>query len=159
MPYRPPPEVRARLRSEVGVPAYLGSDRKIFQGSDDGFGENNYARQQALANARAAGVDVAGAKYFPTLADEPGDPKAWLRDGTDIRKRAAEIGADVDFGGRKFTAPRIEVADDKPYEVADDIVEREVAGIVETQHGGSVTKKEYDDLFHETKALRSDVLL
>ena len=159
MAYQPPPEVLARLRSELGVPAYLASDRRIFQGTDDGFGSNTFGRRNARQMAEAAGVNVNGAKYFPTLAEEPGDPKAWMRDTTDIQRRAAEIGADVDFGGRKITAPRIEVADDKPYEVADDIVEREVAGIVETEHGGSVTKQKYDDLFDDVKTKRSDVLL
>jgi hypothetical protein len=159
MAYHPPPEIQAQLRSEVGIPAYLGSDRRIFQGSDDGFGTNEHGRRVAREKAAAAGVDVGGAKYFPTLAEEQGDPKAWLRDTTDISRRAAAIGADVDFGGRKFSAPRIEVPDDTPYEVADDIVEKEVQGIVETDHGGSVSKREYDDLFSEVKAKRSDVLI
>lgn len=159
MPYSPPPETLARLRSDFGVPAYLGSDKRIFQGGDDGFGTNNYARQQALANARAAGVNVSGAKYFPTLAEEPGDPSAWMRDTTDISRQATKIGADVDFGGRKQKGTVIEVPDDKPYQVADDIVEREVQGIVEKEHGGSVDVKTYDDLFHQVKENRSDVLL
>ena len=82
-----------------------------------------------------------------------------MRDTTDITKRAMEIGADVDFGGRKHKGTVIEVPDDKPYEVADDIVETEVAGIVEKEHGGSVSGKEYDNLFHEVKEKRSDVLI
>jgi hypothetical protein len=143
----------AGLRSEFGVPAYLGSDRRIFQnaGTDDGFGTNRWSRAIAREQAEAAGVNTAGGKYFPGLAEKPGDPKAWCWDTTDVKRRAAEVGADVDFGGREYKAPIIEKPDDTPYEVADDIVEREVAEVVCDDHGGTVSGEKYDEIRYETK--------
>lgn len=155
MVYKPPAEVLANLRSEFGVPSYIGSEERIFQGTDDGFGTNRIGRALAMEKAAEAGVSTAGAKYFPTLADRPGDPNAWCRDKADIRKQALAIGADVDSPGFQVKSPLMEVPDDKPYEVAADIVESEVADIIADDHGGEVTQDKYRELKHTVKEKRS----
>lgn len=157
MPYRPPPEVLERLRSDVPCPAYIGSDRRFFSGGDDGFGHDNRSRQAALAKARAAGVDVTGAKYFPSLAEETFDPKAWMRDTVDLKHRAREIGRGLESPGLHLEAPNVEVPDDKPYEVANDVVEKELDIVIDRDYGGHVTPQKQQDLFHEIKAKRSNV--
>lgn len=74
------------LRQAPGV----RTDATAFTGMvQDQFGDN--ARGQAIsrayrARAEKAGVSTVGKRYFHTLADSPGDPKAWVSSMHEVKQ-------------------------------------------------------------------------
>lgn len=89
-------------------------------------------------------------RFSEQLARYPGDPEAWVSHPDDYRRVLRERGWGC-RGSINIKAADVEVPDDnKPYEVADDIVEEEVGRIVE-DHGGDVTPSERKSLWQETK--------
>jgi hypothetical protein len=137
-----------RTTLPYGLP-YLQTDTEFMSGSheQDGLGQNTPRRKRAMALARRFGVSTAG-RYCPQLARYPGDPRAWIHGKEDVRRICREDGK----GCEDLGVPLPEVDNTpKPYEVADDLVEREVSRIVTEEAGGDVTPKERADLKKETK--------
>jgi hypothetical protein len=82
------------------------------------------------AEATAAGVDTTGKVYLSSLADYPGDPRAWVSGRGDVQKVCEERGYGCN-GAVKVKRPQAEPPADVP--VASDIVDAKVAEIIETQ--------------------------
>ena len=84
-------------------------------------------------------------QYIPQLASYPGDPEAKVSSKSQIRRLAARKGLRV----RGYVnCDHLEVKDPpKRYEVAPDIVDREVETVVEREHGGiAPPKKKLQDI-------------
>lgn len=145
----------APMRHVFGVPAI--KTPSMFYGGrrDDGFGNDDFRRRIAYARARAAGVNPTGKIYCPGLARPkcPNDPMAWVSQmdaEAEIRRRCRELNygaeGDIEVKQREPEADPLE----KPYRVADDILEREVSEIVAKEHGGKIGRKKRADLVEAT---------
>ena len=133
----------------LGCPPQPSSDTQFFAGMGDGFGRDEAGRQNALAEAKRAGVDVAGATYLPGLADFPGDPRAWVRTKGEIRQQCEAKGLHADgpnfqVNGQLYATPKPEVAP-----VAQDIVDEAVEQKIATDP--STRGKKYGDLRAEVR--------
>jgi len=105
------------------------SDTAFFNNRDDGFGKDNFARQNALTEAKTAGVSVSGATYMPGLATYPGDPRAWVRSKGEIAKRCNEMGLHAEgpgfrVDGQMYARPKPEAVPVAPDIVADAVERR-----------------------------------
>jgi hypothetical protein len=131
----------------------LNTDTTFFAGRGDGFhGDtpaSNFTRKMAKRRAEAAGVNITGKHYFPSLADSPMDPKAWVDSRSDLARLANERGVGIEGAGIKVDCPEPPPEEDKPYEVANDIVAKRVAE-TESEVGG-LSPRERGELFMETK--------
>lgn len=119
---------------------------------DDGFGASEWLRKQARAKAKAAGVDVNGAKYCPELCP-PGErlsPKAWVKSRSDVIEKAKALGKGVDGPSISLAAPIHDEPDPQPYCVNDEIVDRRVEKLLSEagQTRQTVGQKEYTDMWH-----------
>lgn len=128
---------------------YLQTDATFLRGSEDGFGTDKRGRKIARAKARAAGVSVSGKRFCPQLASTMYDPKAWIGSRDDVKRVALAKGVGVE-GTVNVKAPEVEDVE-KPYEVADNLVEREVERIVKDEARGDVSVRERRDLKEKTK--------
>lgn len=139
---------RVLFRVEKGP--NVSTDTTFMAGShvDDGFGTNEWSRKQARAKAKAAGVDINGARYCPQLCPqgESLSPKAWVRGKADVKRRCQELGVGCE-GSVKVPEPSHEFAEPKPYRVADSIVNDRVQREIEGKH---FSKKEIADLREKT---------
>lgn len=164
MAYRPPPEVLAGLRTTLDVgTTVVGTDTRVFGGLDDGFGDDHFARRVAHQRARANGMSVSGMKYFPALVPEGGGvghPNGWAKDAGDLRRNAEtlrNIDGDtviIDGVGRGIVATEFPKPE-KPYTVAEDLVQKEADEVVVRDHGGRIRMDDYDVLCHGIREKRS----
>jgi len=143
-------QYRARRRQElrsrvIPVPA-LVTDTTWMKGShnDDGFGDDTFAREIAYAKAKAAGITPSG-RYVSQLADELGDPKAWVNTRSDAKRLVEGQGASC--ADLKVKARPIDEPDDwdKPYEVADDIVQEAVNAEIAGHHVGAQERSDLEE--------------
>jgi len=102
--------------------------------------------------ARKYGINPEAAHYVPALARFPGDPEAFVSSKSEIKqlieRRGWKCEGVVEVDALKPSQP-------KPYEVADDIVEREVEEIVQREYGGKISQKKRRELFEQIKEKRS----
>ena len=126
-----PCECGGRMTRLIGAPAIM-SDTRFFAGMGDGLGNDQQARVIAHRRARAAGVDTTGMTYFPQLCrkGKPFDPAAWCHDRSDIKRKLMKLGKGAE-GSINIATPEQEP--DKPYRVAEDIVNRATADEIRKQ--------------------------
>jgi len=160
------PELNLNCRScgrklfRCNIAPGICTDSTFMAGShvDDGFGSNEWGRKRARAKAKAAGVDVTGARYCPQLCPtgESLSPKAWVRGKADVVRRCQELGVGCE-GAVNVSAPPSETPDAGPYQVNDTIVNRRVEK--KLADAGAATealgRNEYQDLWHKEKTLAS----
>jgi hypothetical protein len=133
---------------------HLRTDTTISAGRGDGFGNNDSVRRTAYARARMAGIDPNGKTFCANLADERGhqDPAAWVPH-SEFRghvRRVCEKRGYACNGSVNVKAPAKEdTMMDRPYQVAEDLVEQEVDNVVQDQHEGHITPKKRADLKEE----------
>lgn len=70
--------------------------------------------------------------YYGQLADFPGDERAWCADDSDVLRRAKELKIKIELKGvtHDFREKYTEIQE-RPYRVADDLVQEEVAARLE----------------------------
>lgn len=140
---------------------YIRSDNTFMRRThlDDGFGGDNGERQRAYAKAKAAGVNPEGKKYMPGLC-RPGvryDPQAWVSGRGDVKRVCEKNGWGCEGAVNVKAVERDEPGpDERPYRIADDIIDREVETIVEKQ-GGKVSAKQRKRLKAEVREKRMPV--
>ena len=102
--------------------------------------------------AEAAGVSVNGKHYYSQLATHPGDPEAWCGSADDAMAAARRKGMSLEINGRThdFRQQYDDTPDDEPYEVAPDILNREVNDQIK-QEGGNVSKKRRQQIEEEIR--------
>lgn len=108
---------------------------------------------RAKTAAAAAGVDTTGKYFFPSAAESPTDPNAWIEPSrAAIRKHCEDRGWGCE-GAVSVKRTDCHVAEsNEPYEVADDIVKSEVEKVVTEAGHTDLTPSEKGQLFRETKA-------
>jgi hypothetical protein len=108
----------------------------------DPFGGDIRTRKLAEAIATRAGVSTVGKTFMPSLCRKGKflDPQAWVGDASDIRRAATAADMNVNSGFCKVKQPEPVVVE-RPYRVADDIVESEVEERVEKEYGGRIDPK------------------
>jgi len=144
-------EDRLRLRSRIGIPAMLGSNKRFMADTPhyDAFG-TKWRAEQAIEAARRAGVNPTGKKFITQLCRKgmPNDPEAWVDSLDDVRRVCEKRGWGCD-GAVKVSQPSISVEDPEPC-IADDIVESMIEDKeVETKQ--PITGKERKDLKESLK--------
>ena len=127
----------------------LQTDATFLRGSEDGFGTDVRGRKAAHAKARAAGVNINGKRYCGGLATKMHDPMAWVSSRADVKRVAEARGLGIE-GTVTCKAPEVEHIE-KPYKVADNLVEREVSRIVQEEARGDVSVRERADLKEATQ--------
>ncbi len=128
------------------APSALRTDTTFMRGGD-GL-RNDKERRYAKTMADRAGVCIEGKQYDGRLASGPLAPDGFFGDRSEARHRCRELGlASEDLGVR---APPDEDTG-KPYRVADDIVHRHTRDKVITEHGGTVSRKQWDNMKQATR--------
>ena len=114
-----------------------------------GDGCRNDATRKALrANAKRMGVSVSGKQYDGRVARFRGDPMACYDTRAEAAAAVARTGqCSAELGVK----PRPDETTGKPYRLADDIVEKRVQKIADQEHGGTLTKKQHDNLSAEVR--------
>lgn len=104
-------------------------------------------RQHHEAMAKAAGVNIEGKVYMPGLARQnmPGDPKAWVSDHSEFKKRLEDRGDGWSDGTQSVRA-RDDFAPTPDIEVAPDLVEERACQMIENN----------PDLLHKHCKLKGD---
>lgn len=95
--------------------------------------------------AEAAGVSTSGKLYLSGLASYPGDPTAWVSDGSDIRRVAREKNMTLEGS---INQKGHEVEPTPPVDIAPDILERRVAMAMAQDPGQRI-----DDVRERERAL------
>jgi len=138
-------ETRQRLRCqhcegpmqwEFPAPA-LQTNVEFMRNRDDGYGLDERGRRRGHRRAKAAGINTTGKFWSPQL-------NAWIGSRDDVRRICRERNLDCD-GMVKVEAREVEPPPKKPYQVAPDIVQREVEKITE-EHGHEMTSKDLREL-------------
>ena len=128
-----------------GTDAIFTSD--WFSGDDD---QNPYEQVWLREQAEAAGVSTTGKKYLRGLADYPGDPTAWVGGQSDVlavaKAKNMTVHGYVEHEGIKYEGPD---PFDRPYRVADDLIERELDSII-----GDDLSIDRDDLREQVREIR-----
>lgn len=97
--------------------------------------------------AEEAGVSTTGKTYLSSLAEFPGDPKAWVSDRGDVLRVAKEKGFRAE-GFVNYRPPEVEPIPTVP--IAPELVEREVSEILESNPGAR-----HDDVRERVVELRT----
>lgn len=102
--------------------------------------------------AESAGVSTSGKHYYGSLATQPGDPEAWCGSADDAIAVARRKQMRIEINGRTHDfRPRYDdTPDDEPYEVAQDIVNREVNDQIKLE-GGKVSKRRRQQIEEEIR--------
>lgn len=132
----------------VGVPMPLNTNDQFWRGlTDDGFGKDEQSRRFARAKAKRAGVDTTGKVFRPELCPlkEPFSPKAWVSDREEVKAKCKAYGWGLKGQGLYNPPPEIQY-EEKPYRIADDIVERETQDVIEAEGFDDLTPRERTDL-------------
>jgi hypothetical protein len=113
-------------------PGIAGTDSNFFAGLHSGNHLDRWpgpVRRAYLAKAKAAGVDISGCVYLPSLARFPGDPLAWVRGRGDVKKLCEQQNL-TSHGAVEHQADESRIAETaakRSVPIAPDIVERELA--------------------------------
>jgi hypothetical protein len=102
--------------------------------------------------AESAGVSTAGKYYFGKVATEVGDPEAWCGSADDAIAAARRKEMLIEINGRTYDFRRQydDTPDDGEYQVAQDIVDREVSEQVKIE-GGKVSAKRRREIEQEIR--------
>lgn len=135
-------------------PPMSKSDREMLQGHVNGsqFEKVPYVGDFYKEVARRAGVSTTGKVYLSQLANFPGDPRAWVSDRHDVQKVCEERDWSCDG-----MVSRKRVKDLTPpveKDISDDIVNEEVASIMEESPGIAVKPVEVMDLKEKVRNKR-----
>ncbi len=141
---------RTRMTKQFPHPA-VHTDATFMSNSHvmDGLPDPR-SRKLALAKARAAGVNVQGKRFSPGMCRTGNalDSYAWVGSRAEVKKKCEQQG----WGCEEFGVKQREREEAPgPYQVADDIVQKEVTDIVAEQHGGHVTPQQRQDLVEATQ--------
>lgn len=118
-------------------------------GGDLDMTDETFAAYQR--KAIAAGVSTSGKHYFGRLATSPGDPEAWVGSADEAIATARRKEMLIEINGQTYDFRRTDDADDDaPYEVAPDILKREVNEQI-AREGGRVSKKRREQIEHEVR--------
>lgn len=140
---------RCEGRMQFIFPAPAIRTGKQFRGNrGDGFGHDERGRRRAHAKARAQGISTSGKWWSPQL-------NAWIGGDDDV-KRICQQRRLACSGSVNYTPPPKEPEPEKPYQVAEDIAEREVQDVLE-EHGHEMTSKEIKELPEKTREELSGV--
>ncbi len=93
--------------------------------------------------AKAAGVSTQGKVYLSGLAMSPGDPSAWVSDKGDALRVARDHNLDCE-GMLKNKAVSYDPPEDKPYQVADSVVDAELAEAIHCTPGLDVAETRHE---------------
>lgn len=115
-------EARLKEMFSTGKAPRVRSDDTFFRGftGTGGAQFSDQTREFYLAEAKKAGVSVAGKQYFSQLAAFPGDPRAWVDSRGEMVRLLEERGWSAD-GDIKVKGEAAEPAAD--VRLADDIAE------------------------------------
>jgi hypothetical protein len=101
----------------------LNTDTRWLSGHDFTVNPDELEGATLLNEARAAGVSTRGKVYKGGLARFPGDPEAWVESRGDCVRRAEALGLTLE-GSINYAPPEpLGAPEDKPYRVADTILE------------------------------------
>lgn len=140
------------LRYVFGVPAVVGTDTSYVADVKTGLeGMADFKRNQVLAAAKAAGIAPNAHTYCPSLCapGKPLDPAAFVPHANAkayIRERCEELNYACEGAVNVKQREPERDPTDKPYRPAPDVVAQEVDAIVEQEHGGQVTEKQYAEM-------------
>lgn len=137
---------------QCNVAPNIQTDSTFMSGvnEDDGFGTDNRSRMLARAKAKAAGVNPDGKRYCPSLAKERHDPEAWISGKGDVKRICAKRGLGCETFGIKAPIDDSPDPHEKPYRVADQVVDREVRK-QRILRGDDFTASERNRLREETR--------
>lgn len=145
---------RARLRSKFPCPA-IRTDATFFAGQQIiDVPERSPMVKQYKRRAATAGVSTHGKHYFSKLAAFPGDPEAWVSSRSDIKRVCEKRGWGCEGAGIKVAPVVLDQPGpyEKPYRVADDVVEDAAAIQMENEGLTDLTPKEKQTLLEKTRA-------
>lgn len=112
-------------------------------------------RNRYLARARAAGVNTDGKVYCSSLADFPGDPRAWV-DSTGEQKRLLEERGWNATGDITVKAP--DAAPPPPVRLAEDLVEERLSRKLEEMYPDAENGKVVKIKKKVIERLRNDII-
>ncbi|MHC4866918.1 MAG: hypothetical protein ACYTEX_22800 [Planctomycetota bacterium] len=138
-----PPEHARRLATGRWFRMGLSTDTTFLAGRGDGLPGGRRGNAAAIRKARQQGV--AGGFYSEQLGQ-------WITSKEDVKRICREKGHGC--SGLVNVPIREPETDphDKPYRVAEDIVQREVEKVVDREHDGKVDAKKRADLVEATHA-------
>lgn len=87
------------------MPGTSGTDRAFLEGIENQFRGAEWEGDTYRNIAKQAGVDTTGKFYKGTLANYPGDPRAWVADQHDARRVADDYNLQVNGS---FTRNRVD---------------------------------------------------
>lgn len=140
------PKLAEMLASRT--PPGANTDREFLHGHCNG---NQFEGFQKMGDyyqsyAKRAGISTKGKIYLSSLANFPGDPKAWVSD----RSEAAKVIDSNGWGAEGAISRKVKkVAERFNKDVADDIVIENAEKRMGTQ---VLSKKEKIDLIHKTRS-------
>lgn len=126
----------------------LHTNKTFVANRDDGFGLDNRGRKRAYAKAKAQGISTSGKFWSPQL-------NSWIGGKDDVVRICQQRGLTCE-GSVNYKPPEKDPPPEKAYEVAPDIVQKEVQEI-KTEHGHEMTAKELHELPEATKERLSGV--
>lgn len=131
-----------RLATGYLIGIGLSTDTTFLAGRGDGLPGGRRGNAKAIRKARQQGVS--GGFYSEQLGQ-------WITSKEDVKRICQEKGHGC--SGLVNVPIREPETDphDKPYKVADDVVQREVARVVEKEHDGKISKKKRADLTEATR--------
>lgn len=140
------------------APGLRGTDTQNFRGVAAGNPFPNMPeslRQSYIKQAKAAGVDINGKVYKSGLVRKGYggrrfDPQALVDSTHDVKKIVESRGWSCE-GMVNVKGPSFDDYEEKPYAVADSIVDEHAANEVVEKHGGRIKKKDYADLRQKIK--------
>jgi hypothetical protein len=143
------------LLRRVITPCTLKLASSLMSGSDDGFGNDNFARQIAKEKAAAAGVPTAGAKFHPGLCrdHEFCDPYAWYHTPEEVQQKATALGRNVKGSVNVTPTIRDEVykEEEKRDLPAPDMVAQEAAQVIHEKFNDKPTPTQTRDVVDELR--------
>lgn len=92
--------------------------------------ENPFIHEAYTAPSRELGLSTSGSVYMPSIADFPGDPKAWVKNESELKQRQVERGGGWSDGTQVVRA-RNDVEPEADIDVAPDIVEQRVMDMMD----------------------------
>ncbi len=120
----------AEMLALRSAPAVTSATDRLFKFNrgDDDLEKHPELYKAYASRLLAMGGSTAGKKYFPSLAEDVGDPRAWISTDangeSEIRQLCAERGYSIRGAVNQSSGTRVE--HDNDYGLADDIVDDEV---------------------------------
>jgi len=138
------------------APMVRGDEFKRLGVEDPLEGVHPKMRPYYIDEAKKAGVSMSGKKYLPSLAERPGDPRAYVDSYSSAKKLVEERGWSAD--GRFEVKPEHNCHIGLPEElpIADDIVEERAMDMLQADGcSGTCTVTEWDDAKEKAKVTLS----